>query len=268
MRVHRHAGGYAGVRGVHHAAGVGGFVSTTGNHLAMVGRHQLDERRLAMSRRHNNGRSYIEWLKSLSCVFYAPLKEDDFTEYISGEPLTVTGNGSMVWDSSRQMYHFTSPTVMNSGVLEKAAGFSVADNSLTLIGTVARQTSGDGNMCAGLLTCAGGVKFGALLNCKNSSNSPTSVMSRWVGGDNTKKIATVLNHNGRAFIQDGVQYFADGYVFGINHIIDTVHLAASIDSSISGSYARYNGANFFLSEVYIFNTALNLATIRKIQGID
>lgn len=37
-----------------------------------------------MKREYKSELSYIDWLKSLGCIAYLPLSNNDFTEYISG----------------------------------------------------------------------------------------------------------------------------------------------------------------------------------------
>ena len=38
-------------------------------------------------REHTTAQSYIDWLKSLGCVFYAPLIQGDTRDYISGQDI-------------------------------------------------------------------------------------------------------------------------------------------------------------------------------------
>lgn len=49
----------------------------------------------------------LEWLKSKNCILYSPLSQDDTTDWISGNQIIPYGEGSMLWDSNRQMWKFS-----------------------------------------------------------------------------------------------------------------------------------------------------------------
>ena len=60
-----------------------------------------------MSRReHITSQSYIDWLKSLGCVFYAPLTEFETRDLISGSQMQQGNNGTVTWDANEQAWFF------------------------------------------------------------------------------------------------------------------------------------------------------------------
>lgn len=63
-------------------------------------------------RREAKQQSYIDWLKSLGCVFYAPLTQNDLTDHIGGTtgvPVNAS-SGNLVWNSSQNAYRLVSST--------------------------------------------------------------------------------------------------------------------------------------------------------------
>lgn len=66
-----------------------------------------------MRREGTSGQSYIDWLKSLGCVFYAPLTQGDFTDHIggtTGSPYNDTALNNLQWNSSVGAYRLVSST--------------------------------------------------------------------------------------------------------------------------------------------------------------
>lgn len=59
-----------------------------------------------MSRReHKPGQTYIDWLKSLGCVFYVPFDYNNgLKELISGTTGTIITGSSMIWDGNENAY--------------------------------------------------------------------------------------------------------------------------------------------------------------------
>ena len=59
-----------------------------------------------MRREHNTEQSYIDWLTSLGCVFYAPLTEFETRDLISGSQMQQGNNGTVTWDATEQAWYF------------------------------------------------------------------------------------------------------------------------------------------------------------------
>ena len=61
-----------------------------------------------MKREHITSQTYIDWLKSLGCVFYAPLDaENGLNELIQGWTPNINQNMTCVWDANEQAYLLT-----------------------------------------------------------------------------------------------------------------------------------------------------------------
>lgn len=61
-----------------------------------------------MKREHNiQSNPLLEWLQSKNCMLYSPLSQNDTTDWISGNQIIPYGEGSMIWDSNRQMWKFS-----------------------------------------------------------------------------------------------------------------------------------------------------------------
>lgn len=61
-----------------------------------------------MKREHKTqSNPLLDWLKSKNCILYSPLSQNDTTDWISGNQIVPYGEGSMIWDSNRQMWKFS-----------------------------------------------------------------------------------------------------------------------------------------------------------------
>lgn len=224
-----------------------------------------------MRREHITEQSYIDWLKSLGCVFYAPLRQNDYMDYISGTTGTITGDGSLVWNSTAQMYRFTSPTTQLRGVLQYDVNFDLGDDDVVVLAKIKRQDSGDGNLNDALCFSGNTVKLFSGINGKNSSNSPTTVMRLW-SSNNALYRGTLFMKSGvgNSFFENGSMYYTNNYnyfsSYGLPSTITKVLIAGSLSSAQSGSYYRYNGANYFISDYMLFNKGLDINTINEITA--
>ena len=111
---------------------------------------------------------------------------------------------------------------------------------------------------------------------KNSSNSPTNVMTNWVEKTNPFYHAMVYNTDGNDTnyaAQNGVQYWSNVYDYitpyycTIGSRFNKLNIAQTYSSSQSAAYYNYNNSYCHLSDLMIFDAALDLNTIRQIQGI-
>lgn len=58
-----------------------------------------------MKREHIKSESYIDWLKSLGCVFYVPLDyENGLKDLISGTTGSIVTGSSITWDANENAY--------------------------------------------------------------------------------------------------------------------------------------------------------------------
>lgn len=49
---------------------------------------------------------FLSFLKRNDCILYSPLSQTDTTDWISGNQIVPYGNGSMTWDSARNIWKF------------------------------------------------------------------------------------------------------------------------------------------------------------------
>lgn len=72
---------------------------------------------------------FISWLRSVGCLIYLPLSEGDLQDKITGNYLTLSGDGSLVWDSTEQMYLCTTPSSYGQYVASLPFPYDYADFS-------------------------------------------------------------------------------------------------------------------------------------------
>ena len=86
----------------------------------MVCGFNLDERRLGMRRECGTQDEYVKWLKSLGCVFFAPMtRKDGMTDLISGtvgEIPSGNSNCNVTYDNSIGMWVFDTQGGYQAGV--------------------------------------------------------------------------------------------------------------------------------------------------------
>ena len=219
-----------------------------------------------MKREHIQSESYIDWLKSIGCLVYLPLSESgDLQDRISGLSLQVTGQGSMVWDGAKSRYKFTTPSsvwqkiaILNNGLTAQ----NFPSNTFTCLYTVRKITSSSSRYIRGLQVNSNNASTVDAMNpayngSSRSSGYPTSEV----------KVAGVCNGTvNRSYYQNGALYGTyspyDPYIPS-NWVLlgDGIYLGCTSSSGTAS-------VQYYMSEIYLFNTALDLTTIRKIQGYE
>lgn len=210
-------------------------------------------------RRHcQQSGDYIEWLKSLGCVLYLPLSQSgDTQDRISGNSLVYTGTGNQpTWDSNKNMYLFQGYTqntishTLNTGWTSN----TFANNEFTVMTTFMKNSASGNGALLSVGNCT--TPMGGALMQKG-----TSVCSNWVSGE--YKCAYALSSSGRWLYDNGALYSS--------YSAYTPYLPASWGGYtwFVGNYNSQNiNASVFIKEVLMFNTILDLSTIRKIQGYE
>jgi hypothetical protein len=213
---------------------------------------------------------YIDWLKSLGCICWLPLSsEGDLLDRISGKSLELTGNGSLVWNSSAGMYVLTNP----SGAASTYVAFldngmnkqTFADDTITSMGTVQRiSTTGSiGSFVSPLST----EEYTQMATTPAYNN--TGDLTRW---DNSlHKCSLVYNNDvDRKYYFDGqLEITAAAYNAYIprNWSLTGSGLCIGMLRN-STPLSSYRNKQIYLKDVYIFNKCLTLEKIRQIQGYD
>lgn len=90
---------------------------------------------------------FIDWLKSIGCIFYFDSADGDSKDKINNVPLVLSGNGSFVYDSSKKAFLGNTPSssykyigIWNNGVSKT----SFLNQSWSFINIVERKTTTNG----------------------------------------------------------------------------------------------------------------------------
>lgn len=221
-----------------------------------------------MKREHKSEQSYIDWLKSLGCLVWMPL-HGDFQDRISGLYLTPTGSGSMSYNSNEDMCHFKTPSTYGGSSNTSYVAF--LENNIS--------SSDFQTDC-----------YTVCIKNKRISTSGVCTSFGLISDNASYAGQFSASYNGTQGLQSWPNTaFDSGYV--ANHQNQTRQFYQN--GSLYGSYAEYspqlpsnwsvvrNGMCFgyaydssradkecYISDFYLFNTALDLTTIRKIQGYE
>jgi len=222
-----------------------------------------------MKREHNIEQSYIDWLKSLGCLVWMPL-HGDLQDKISGVYATATGSGAFQYDAQEDMTLVTTPSsygqVNNNacfaGFFDNGIGSSskFPTDSYTLLCKCKRvSTSGIANSFG--LHSSNNQLWGIFTGAYNG----TQGMQSW---PNTSFYY--------AYYVDSINSVREGILNGEASGTASIYAPqlpsnwSVVDTKLAigyaGDYSRVNKSNL-VSDFYLFNTVLDLQTIRKIQGI-
>lgn len=209
---------------------------------------------------------YIEWIKSLGCICYLPMRyEGDLQDKITGKSLQLTGHGSLVWDSSVNKYKVTTSNTAFQYVAWLDNGMNSStftNNCFTTLTTFERITTSGyyANCHLSLIT--------------NYSNTAASISPCYGGTGNVTnypaivKASAYVSPTERIYSQQGEIYLTttpyNDYTASNWHLTGN---GLSI-GNIRENNDVYKNKSFYLSEVYVFTTKLNISVIRKIQGYD
>lgn len=221
--------------------------------------------------RHHNEQDYIDWLKSMGCVFYAPLQENgDLQDKISGVNGSVQYSNSVTWDADKDMYLFNknnsySPTqgiMVYSGLnldfpnLNNIEFTYLYDINVKVGGY---NQWGNPNISPKWIAPIVLGERKVILNMENSNPSLN---------DNYKMGVVFPKHNSGAHISkwyvNGLHAFSNTYTsaqVGDFTVRDRVYINYCNSSA-------YTVCQFYMKDIMIFNRALTLDVIRKIQGYE
>lgn len=222
-----------------------------------------------MKREHTKSESYIDWLKSLGCIVYMPL-HSNLVDQISGESLSLTGTGSMVYNSNEDM------TLVSLG---PNAGYNIPLNTIYYVASLDIQfTSKITNaltcLCKGKRYTSNRVARGFGIKnpsinmswCLMPMYNGTSGMSSWPSSSfDYAQICDYTQNNVITYINGALSA-----TFTINASYLPQNWNVQGDGLIFGLATHPSAANakYYISDFYIFNQALDLTTIRKIQGYE
>ena len=217
-----------------------------------------------MSRRHvkpSDGEPYVEWLKSLGCIMYLPLRED-LVERISGISCVPTGDGSYYFQDG---YCFiTTPSTSIATVLNLTLP-DLKNNvrqDYTLLGEAAAiQLSVANNTCRPTLFSNQAIYseyspqwFGNFMGTSIPKDYALYKAAR-VSEYSTQKLTAYYN---------GVFYKQENYNFDITSMSSPYRDGFTIGCA---GHNNYRSCQFKLRDFMMFDSALSLQTIKQIQGL-
>lgn len=135
-------------------------------------------------REHNIEESYIDWLKSLGCVFYSPLTETETRDLISGSQMQQGNNGTVTWDASKGAWYFQDLYSSRYDVIASWQGlnlpFDITNIGFTLVYTINVAQDGYNPYDSSMGKIAPLVLGGrtAIFNCNYIVNS----LNTWIDG--------------------------------------------------------------------------------------
>lgn len=212
-----------------------------------------------MRRSYGIDSGYINYLKSLGCVLYLPLGKNDYHDYIGGRDLSLTGNGSLVFDDTMNTMLLSTPSSYPTVVATLDSLLPTSDWSANVVSgcaVVRRGLTSYQNKGAELF-CIGNTN-----NCLYPTlwvNGTSGNMSYW--DNNFHDVGMVFSGSGRTWYQDGTVSRTDTY--GGRAPSSWGQNKEWFISTWSGSNA---GAKLYIADIMLFNKALSLADYRKIQG--
>ena len=221
-------------------------------------------------REHTTQQSYIDWLKSLGCVFYCAFDGITGTQdLINDKSLILSGYGSIAYDSGKDMYSITTPSSQGHdiGYWDNGIGIGTFPNDdYSALYTAQRITTTSGKAMHGVTPYSNNFRTCQALdmNYDGSSN-----VASWPA-DVARVAASFCTTQGwRKYYQNGTlfgsytifaQFRPSNWVTLGNHLC----LARTpVDSNSS-----HRNVSLYIGKTYIFNKALDITTIRQIQGYE
>jgi len=207
--------------------------------------------------------SYIDYLRSLGCIFYFDAAYNNYYDQINNVPITLSGNGSFSYNSNKQAFYCKTPSSANQyiGIWNNGMSSSTfPGNNWTSINIIEPITKTNGKYLPSFgvntLNRAYASQFCTFYNMSNKvANFPNEKFST----------ATVYNYDTsmRYFYQNGSFYTSNAY--------NTNHQPSNWVLNSSGTClgivcdVGYDGdIEWYAYRTAIFNTALSWDTISSI----
>lgn len=223
-----------------------------------------------MKREHKLEQSYIDWLKSLGCVFYAPLNGVNGTmDVINNVQLTTTGYGAYSYDAAKDMYLITTPSNYNQHIGKWANGIDSSstfpDDTYTFLSKAQRKDTGQHISCGISLES----NFWRAVQPWSPQRDSTGGMWAWSSGD--------MFYN--AFVFDNINGYRDNYLNGVLTLHQSIFndykpsrwnpLSSGIcfGRTANGTLQLQLNSQLYIGEILLFNKALTQQEIKEVQGL-
>ena len=218
-----------------------------------------------MKREHIKLESYIDWLKSMGCVFYVPLDYDNgLNELISGTTGTIVTGSSMTWDANENAYLVKKEGSGYCGLEWRGLNMNLYSSSNDYLSFTYlmehKTTKGRGNNCSQTMyPCF--YNRGYAINVSQSSNYKS--LNTWY----KRASSTHCDGSyGSKFYRDGNLDFTVARAVTRWSVLTTPYLGSEWQNM--GAYTTdYNNNWVYLKNLMIFNRNLSQDEIKQIQQI-
>lgn len=222
-----------------------------------------------MKRELFNINTYIEWLKSINCVFYVAFDDKTgTTDLINNVKLTLHESGNISFNASKNMYEIITPSNQGNDIGYWSNGISntttFQSNNFTTLHTVQKITNINGK---GIHTITPYSNHFRTCQTLDPNYNATGNTTSWP--ESITKVAYVHDYTNskRICYQNGVKY---GEYSLMNAFIpsnwQTLGSGICLARTPIDNNTSYQNVSLYIGELYIFNTVLDLKTIKEIQN--
>lgn len=215
---------------------------------------------------------YVEWLKSLGCIMYTPLRED-LQDRISGNSFVPTGDGAYAFVNG--YCEVTTPSTSPASPLNitiPALATNTSKDYTVLCEAQLIQKSVANNSCRLLLF--GNQAVNSEFAPQYYANPYPTALAYfpssygnlgWV--TDVTKIVRVYSYDNKTFTyyKDGAFLFVDnGYTVNITSMSSPYNQGFTLGCA---GHNNFRNCKFRVRDIMFFTAALDLATIKQIQGL-
>ena len=220
-------------------------------------------------REHTTSQSYIDWLKSLGCVFHCAFDGITGTyDLINDKPFIPSGYGSISYDPGKDMYSIATPAPQGQdiGYWDNGVGIDTfPDDNYSALYTAQRITTSSSKSMHGVTPYSNAFRTCQALDMTYNG---TGSCASWSSAVVKVAVSFCTSQGWRRYYQDGILY-VDTNIFAqfqpSNWVTLGNHLCLSrtpVDSN-----PTHRDVSLYIGETYIFNTALTSEQIKQIQQI-
>lgn len=206
--------------------------------------------------------SYIDWLKSLGCKFYAPLTENDLTDNVNGVSPTY-GTGSHTWDASAGAWEIKTTARSQNCLMYNIPNIGNMEPSYKFTGCGEVYLKSYNGTCDFLSLGTG---------FSDRSNAVSLIETHRYNGLGTSswhKAAVTVSGTTVLFYLDGsLNKTSTTSTYMSLNVSRWTNYSTCADNVVIGKVFNSYTFDAYVRNIMMFNDALDLATIRKIQGYE
>lgn len=201
--------------------------------------------------------SYIDWLKSMGCVFYAPLSQGDTRDYISGQDLVVS-NGTVTWSVNENAYQFYGPYSLNNFIASwQNLNLDIDTNNFA--GSWMYEVKGNNVNIVPI--CFGGRNF--------AQNISTGYINQWFKWATTIPASDGVTPRYQYWYTDGnySSLYPSGFNRGTSPTVLGSAAKLSVECNPSGSVSYILNRTYYMRNIMVFNRQLSQNEVKQVQNI-